>query len=365
MTRLALDLQSISHKQRSVRSTMAFVMLALVPGTITYALFIDSRILSNILIASLMGVALEALCLKLRARPLLPSLGDGSIIVACWLLMLCVPPTLPLWQITIGIITLVMLGKHLFGGLGHNPFNPAMVAYALLLVSFPVSMTHWRPGTHAWLTPPSSAQHAQATQVTGSDALNWDGLSGATVLDRLRDMKRTDGILPSAELLRTTNKDAQPNTTTTSPLTTKIANEWLMRSPWVWVNAAWLLGGLLLLGLRIISWHIPVAVLAAISVAYTVLNFSGANAIASALPTLFSGGILLGAFFIATDPVSAAASRQGQLLYSCGLGFLCVMIREYSAYPEGMAFAVLLMNICVPLIDYLSTGKSGNMGRRL
>ena len=288
--------------------------------------------------------------MRLRARPVRSSLGDGSILLAAWLLVLCLPPSLPSWQVILGTIVLVTLGKHVFGGLGQNPFNPAMVAYAFLLVSFPVTMTHWELNQN---NSDSSTTMTNLVTTLSSDTnselaeTTWDGVTGATALDRLRELKRNSSLTQQTPANRY-----------------EVAGDWIMHSPWLWTSIAWLLGGLYLLIARIITWHIPVSFLFAVGGLYTVASLLGSNMSLPVLPALLSGGIMLGAFFIATDPVSAAASRQGQIIYGLGIGILCVLIREFSVYPEGIAFAVLLMNMCVPLIDYFSTGKQGTLRSR-
>lgn len=367
MTRLDPDLASLQQRPRSVQFTMLSVMLALVPGTLLYALLVDGRVLTNILIAAAVGLLVEAVCLVLRRRPFMPTLADGSVLLACWLLALCVPPSLPLWQLALGAFTLVTLGKHLFGGLGHNPFNPAMVAYTLLLVSFPVTMTNWQTNASEQLAQASAVSLQHEHPVVARSAEDWDGVSGATVLDRLRAVKR-DSAMVSPDAVAS-GQDADSTAGNKAELaaslpSTSLMTSWFKHSPWMWVSLGWLAGGVLLWVLRIISWHIPVAVLGTIALLYTLSGLFGAGSVLTVMPVLLTGGITLGACFIATDPVSAPASRQGQLLYGAGIGLLCVVIREYSAYPEGFAFAVLLMNLCVPLIDHLSIGKGGNLIRR-
>lgn len=344
---------------------MSHVMLALVPGTAAYTWLIDPRILLNVALAVLVGLCVEALLLRLRHRPVQRTLHDGSIILAAWLLALCVPPSLPHWHLVIGVCILAGLGKHLFGGLGHNPFNPAMVAYAVLLVSFPVTMTAWPADSQqsakrevstsldavsastSTSTSASTAHSASAVtaisasaSVPGSgSAANWDAVTGATPLDRLRQLRLAP---PHAADIAYRDQAA----------------DIVLQSPWRWVNLCWLAGGLYLLLLRVISWHIPVAMLSTLAGLYAVQGLIDRSTAMPILAALQSGAILLGAFFIATDPVSAAASRIGKLIYAAGIGVFCFIIREFSSYPEGLAFAVLLMNIAVPLIDYLS-GSSG------
>ncbi len=300
---------------------MSQVMLALVPGTLLYAALISLEVLTNLLILVLSALVFEACLLTLRRRSVLSAWRDGSIILAAWLLALCLPPTLPAWQLIVGSLIMCTLGKHVFGGLGHNPFNPAMVAYALLLVSFPATMTEWQSSAHTH----TSIQQSE-----------WDSVTGATPLDQIRYIKRSPSL------------QAKPDTQT--QMTARV-----LSSPWVWINACWLFGGLYLLVRRIISWHIPVAILATLATLYLLSGIGTNAATLPVIPALFSGAIMLGAFFIATDPVSAASSHRGKLVYGFGIGLLCFIVREYSIYPEGFAFAVLLMNSCVPLIDRLFT----------
>jgi electron transport complex protein RnfD len=366
---MASNVQSVSfldRKKRSVRTTMLHVMAALVPGTVLYALLLDYRILANLAVAGIAALFCEYMCLRLRSRPVRASLSDGSILLAVWLLVLCLPPSLPAWQITVGAFVLVTLGKHVFGGLGQNPFNPAMVAYAFLLVSFPVTMTSWELAQNvSTLRATAAAIDTTVSPESSSDfstsTNNWDGVTGATALDRLRELKRNSSVsvipVDESESEDTTRADAKDVLRDRYEL----AGDWILSSPWVWTSLAWLLGGLYLLRARIITWHIPASVLFAISVFYAIANLVGSGMGLPIVPALLSGGIMLGAFFIATDPVSAAASRQGQIIYGLGIGLLVVIIREFSVYPEGVAFAVLLMNMCVPLIDYASTGKQGTL----
>lgn len=330
---------------------MAQVMVALLPGTALYAYLISTDVLSNIVIACLAALATEACILTLRGRKLLPALGDGSTLLAAWLLALCLPPSLPGGHVVIGAITMVALGKHLFGGLGHNPFNPAMVAYAVLLVSFPVTMTDW--------------QFESSYQSVNTPA--WDAVSSATPLDRLRELKLSSDLnTPDAgssasviDLMNTAEQHEQHEQL-------KNIEKQITRSVWGWLSASWLVGGLYLLAIRIISWHIPVSVLATLALIYTVMGFAESSILLSPISAMLSGSLIFGAFYIATDPVTAATSPLGKLIYGCGIGIFTFVIREYSVYPEGFAFAVLLMNMCVPLIDrtITSSARSGKLPNR-
>lgn len=344
----------------STGQIMLHVLVALLPGIVVYATWLDSRIVPNMIAACLSAVIAEALFLSLRNKALLPILKDGSILVAACLLTLCLPPSLPLWQLVLGVFIMAGLGKHVFGGLGHNPFNPAMVAYAVLLVSFPITMTDWQlSADKSFPADTSVAKLANIHSSNGAasripDSINtsnpgslkqWDGLSGATPLDSLR-------------AIRTVQAGSPDKSTRTNSYRSE-ARTLVMDSRWVWLSVTWLLGGCYLLALRIISWHTPASVLLTIALFYAATDLVGFAAL-PVTTALLSGAIMFGAFFIATDPVTAPASRRGQLIYGAGIGMLAFFIREYSVYPEGVAFAVLLMNITVPLIDHSLRGKHGN-----
>lgn len=351
MSGLTVDTASIAYKRRSVSSIMVHVMVALLPGITIYALYIDSRLLFNILIASTCALLFESVLVLLRRRAVLPVLKDASIVLAAILLVLSVPQSLPSWQLVFGVFVLCTLGKHIFGGLGHNPFNPAMVAYAVLIVSFPLTMTQWTED-NGLLDAPEIIKNAESSSVNDKGQLTeWDSLSGATPLDRLDTLKREAGISsPPVDASLTTPEQALS------------AADTILSSDWLILSVAWLAGGLYLLFMRIISWRIPVSVLATLWCLYALYPLSTSTPVLPATVALFSGAIMLGAFFIATDPVSAATSDKGKLVYGFGIAVLCFFIREFSAYPEGIAFAVLLMNMCVPLIDHAFTRNrfSGN-----
>ena len=318
---------------------MLHVLVALLPGIALYTLLIDSRLPGNLVLASVAALVFEAVLVAMRRRPVISCLKDTSIVVAAVLLVLSVPQGLPAWQLLFGVFILCTLGKHVFGGLGHNPFNPAMVAYAVLIVSFPLPMTQWTSASGLLDT----RQNLNDT-IEVSHQLDWNSVSSATPLDRLDTLKRS-----ARELLEEAGRSSESSLTLVDSNTPSMI---VLDSDWAWLSGAWLLGGLYLLFMRVISWHIPASVLGTLWIIYTVYGLGASAAVVPATVALLSGAIMLGAFFIATDPVSSAASNPGKLLYGAGIGALCFIIREFSDYPEGFAFAVLLMNICVPLIDH-------------
>jgi electron transport complex protein RnfD len=317
----------------SVTRVMGQVLLALVPGIAALVWFFGWGVLINIVIASTAALLAEAAVLSLRKRPVLPTLADLSALLTAVLLAIAVPPTLPWWLTVLGVVFAIVIAKQLYGGLGYNPFNPAMAGYVLLLVSFPLDMTRWLP-------PASLAQHVPSFM----DSLNiilhgnlptgvgWDALTGATPLDQMRtglDQNRMIGEIRQ------------------NPLWGSIG-----AVGWEWVAGMYLLGGLFLLWRRIISWHIPAGLLGGMFVIAGLFNMLDPNTHPAPLFHLFSGATMLGAFFIATDPVSAATTDRGKLIYGALIGVLVFLIRSYGGYPDAVAFAVLLMNMAAPTIDY-------------
>lgn len=311
-------------------SLMRWVIVATLPGIATMSYFFGLGVISNVLLAATFGVALEAALLHLRKRPIPVTLNDSSALLTGILLGVSLPPASPWWLIFVGMVAAIVVAKQLYGGLGHNPFNPAMVGYALLLVSFPTYMTLWAP-------PQALIPSDFWSQITGTlPTTQLDSLSGATPLDAF---KHKGGSLLASEFWAT------------NPLPEGTL------SAWRWVGLAWLAGGVLLLMKRIISWHIPIAMLGSVLVLATLFYLSDPSHFGSPLFHLLTGATLFGAFFIATDPASAASSRRGKLIYGAGIGALVMIIRTFGGYPDAVAFAVLLMNLCVPLLDIYSVPR--------
>lgn len=316
-----------------VDRVMLEVLLALVPGVLAMIWFFGWGVLINILLAVTVAVAAEASVMLLRRRPIRPAIGDYSAVVTAVLFAISVPPILPWWMTVLGMVFAIVLVKQLYGGIGYNPFNPAMAAYVFLLVSYPVAMT-------TWLAPNMLAEHAFSLIdsfrliFTGGlpVGLDWDAVSAATPLDAMRG--KLDQGLVIEEIRR-------------SPLWGDFGGR-----GWEWIANWFLLGGVYLLWRRIITWHIPVSMLAALGA--TAGAFWLIDPTTHPFPAfhLFSGAAILGAFFIATDPVSACTTRTGQLIFGASIGVLVFVIRTWGGYPDAVAFAVLLMNIAAPTIDH-------------
>jgi electron transport complex protein RnfD len=318
----------------SVGRVMRIVLYALVPTVALHVLFFGPGLLVQIALGTLTALAAEALALRLRGRPLAPFLTDGSALITAVLLALCLPPLSPWWLIVSGTAFAILLAKHLYGGLGTNPFNPAMVGYAVLLVSFPVQLLHWLPpAVQGMQRVDLSLGETLYTIFAGTlpDRLTWDAITSPTPLEALRTNLKMGMTMAEA------HSSAQ-------------FGQFGGRG-WQWINLATLAGGIALLATRVIRWHIPVAMLSALFVCASVMYAFDPGAYAGPLFHLTSGASLLGAFFIATDPVSAATSERGKLIYGGGIGVVTYVIRTWGGYPDGVAFAVLLLNFAVPLID--------------
>ncbi len=311
---------------------MLKVLLALVPGIIAYVWIYGGGILVTLTIATATALLAEAALLKIRQRPIQPFLMDMSAVVTAWLLALALPPLAPWWLIVVGTFFAIVVAKQLYGGLGYNPFNPAMVGYAVLLISFPLIMTKW-PAPLLLAQHPLSFMdqlHFIFTSTIPAD-IKVDAISSATPLDYLK-----------TQLMLKHDVDSISQAPVFGMFGAKGGEV---------VTAAYLFGGLYLLQQRIISWHLPTAFLAAL--AFISLGFYVIDPAHFANPLfhLMSGASMLCAFFIITDPVSGPTTPRGKLYFAAGVGLLTYVIRVYGGYPDGVAFAVLLMNMCVPLID--------------
>ncbi|MDZ7889213.1 MAG: RnfABCDGE type electron transport complex subunit D [Pseudomonas sp.] len=315
--------------QRTQR-VMLQVLLATVPAVLVLTWLFGIGTLVNLLWASLVALGCEAAILAIRKRPIAFYLKDGSALVTAVLLALALPPYAPWWLTLIAVGFAIIFGKQLYGGLGQNPFNPAMLGYVVVLISFPLPMTTW-PAPH------SVGMLAGIEHIWGLASLP-DGWSQATALDSLKLNKS----LTVDELW------AQ------NPAFGRFGGQGVE-----WVNLAFLLGGLYLLKQKLISWHAPVGMLAALAVMSLLFwNGSGSDSNGSPLFHLLTGATMLGAFFIVTDPVSGATSQLGRIIFGAGVGVLVYIIRTWGGYPDGMAFAVLLMNLSAPTIDYYSRPRT-------
>ncbi|WP_435051317.1 electron transport complex subunit RsxD [Actinobacillus suis] len=301
-------------------------------------------------IAISLAVVIEIALAKLRRKPTAFYVSDLSGLLTALILAMSIPPYAPYWIVVIGVSVALLLAKHVYGGLGQNLFNPAMVAYALLLVSFPVQMTGWLVPIDLLNEPPtlSDAISLVFSGVT-SDGFSVhqllgsvDGIAQATPLDSAKTSMQKLGVEGVLQ----------------SPIFSGMfANGWLQ------INLAFLAGGLLLIYKRIIHWQIPVAMLTMFALLSGLTDLLLPHTHLNVVSQLFSGAMMFGAFFIATDPVTASITPRGKLIFGGLIGLFVYLIRYYGNYPDAVAFSVLLANICVPLIDHYTQPRLYGTGR--
>ncbi|MDO5091658.1 MAG: RnfABCDGE type electron transport complex subunit D [Cardiobacteriaceae bacterium] len=297
----------------SSRRIMWTVAAALLPGIVALVILEGTRWLGNLAIAAIAATASEALILKIRAKPhIFTTASDGSALLTALLLALALPAATPAWLIAFAAAFAIVFGKQLYGGLGMNPFNPAMLGFAFALISFPaLTSQHFGeplPLSTLWQNP---------------DTI--DALSGVTTLDPVLNSQNAGEYRAAG-----------------------------IETPQFILQLCWLAGGIFLLIKRYIDWRIPTAVLLGIGLTGFLFGHYDPTKYLDPLVHLLAGASILGAFFIATDPVTAATTPRGRWIYGLLIGILTVCIRELGSYPDGVAFAVLLANATVPLLDPLT-----------
>lgn len=335
-----------THNQRQTARIMFIVTMATIPAIIVQTLFFGPGSLVQVILGILSALVAEALVLHLRKRPL-ATLGDNAALLTGLLLGISIPPLAPWWLVIVGTIFAIIFAKQLYGGLGHNPFNPAMVGYVVLLISFPVQMTSWLPPRELAATAPGLMDtlhaifigHTLAGDTMIQLRMGIDGISQATPLDTFKTGLRAGHSV-------------------TQLAQAPIYGGLLAGIGWQWINMAWLAGGLFLLFKGVIRWHIPVSFLLMLSVCALLGWWLMPEKCASPVMHLFSGATMIGAFFILTDPVTASTTPRGRLIFGALAGLLVWLIRSFGGYPDAVAFATLLANITVPLIDYFTRPRT-------
>ncbi len=336
-----------THASSSVQKTMVTVLLALIPATAfnIYLFGWPAILLFIITVGSC--VAVEAACLALADQPVKAVLGDYSAVLTGWLLAMSLPPWAPWWVGVLAAVFAIALAKHAFGGIGQNVFNPAMVGRTVLLVSFPVVMT-------AWVAPhPLFSSGAP-------------GLADAIAITFGGHMPDTVSAASALGYIKTELSRGIPVTQSMAQVPELMDMVLGYRAGSLGETSAILIlaGGLFLMFKRIISWHIPLSVMGGLFLMGAVFHAVDPARFASGTFHLMSGATFLGAFFIATDYVTSPVSKQGQLIFGIGCGVLIWIIRTFAGYPEGMAFAVLLMNGLAPIIDQYTRPRSFGRNRK-
>ncbi|WP_299794603.1 electron transport complex subunit RsxD [uncultured Shewanella sp.] len=337
---MAFKIASSPHLSRSFQtsSLMQRVMLCALPGIAVQCYFFGWGTMIQALLAMTIALLSEAAVLKLRKRHVAQTLKDNSALLTGLLIGIAIPPLAPWWITVIGTLFAIVIVKQLYGGLGHNIFNPAMAAYVMLLISFPVQMTSWVAPSVVASQPVDFFHSLQLIFIGASPAeisaykLGFDGVSMATPLDTLKT-------------------DLAMGLTTVESLTKTIFSDGYGVG-WFWVNLAYLAGGIVMLKLKVIRWHISAGILGALFICAAIGYLLNPDTLTGPLLHLFSGATMLAAFFIATDPVTAATSVKGRILFGALIGVLVYVIRTFGGYPDAFAFAILLGNLCAPFIDH-------------
>lgn len=317
-----------------VAAMMRHVLYALAPAAVVYTWFFGPGLLLNCVIASAVAIATETVALRLRGRPLRLFLTDGSAVVTAVLLAFALPPLLPWWVTAIGAAFAIGFAKHLYGGLGYNVFNPAMAGYLVVLISFPEHLT-------VWLPPQIGDLDYRALSLTETLRFTLSGqLPAGLAVDVITRATPLDVVKTELGNMRTISEI----------VINPVFGDFGGRG-WEWIGNFITFGGLWLLYKGIIRWQIPAAMLGSLLAVALLFYAADPEIHPSPLFHLYAGGTLLGAFFIATDPVSSCTTHRGRLIYGAGCGVLTFVIRTWGSFPDGVAFAVLLMNTAVPVID--------------
>ncbi|SBW07067.1 Electron transport complex protein RnfD [uncultured Alphaproteobacteria bacterium] len=324
-----------AHGGMSTPMLMAWVMIALTPATVFGLGLYGWPAIFLFAVTVAAAVAAEAACLRLAGKPL-AALGDGSAALSGWILALTLPPWAPWWIGAAGAAIAMIVGKHVFGGLGQNLFNPAMVARVALLISFPLEMTRYVPPRPIYADGAPGFADALAITFGFHGHVDMDAVSSASLLGHAKtELARG---LPLSETLGGFDP-------------TQLFLGFATGSMGETSAALLLLGGALLLALRIVSWHTPAALILGVLLPAAAAHAADPERFLSPLVHAFAASTVFGALFIATDLVTSPVTRAGQMIFGAGCGVLIFVIRTWGGYPEGMAFAILLMNAATPLID--------------
>lgn len=337
------------HIRRDTGQVMRLVILAMLPGILLQTWFFGWGTIIQICLAIMTAVVTEAAILEIRKRDFERAIKDNSAILTAMLLAVSIPPFAPWWVIVIGTFFAIALVKQLYGGLGFNLFNPAMAAYVMLLVSFPVQMTQWLP-------PNSLAQYGHDFMDALYAIFTGFSVEGFSLAQLQTDI---DGVTMATPLDTVKTALAQGLTYSESielPIFDSVISGVGVASSWI--SVGYLLGGLFLLKLKVINWHIPVSMLLGLFVCALLMSLVDGDLYPSSIFHLFNGSIMIGAFFIATDPVSASTTNKGRLIFGAAIGVWVYLIRSWGGYPDAVAFAVLIMNMAVPLIDYYTRPRT-------
>ena len=313
-----------AHSGDSVRRNMLLVILALLPAYVVSVLEFGIGALITAAISVAACVACEWLVGRFILKEKKTTIGDLSAVLTGLLLAFNLPSSIDWWIVVIGAVVAIGVGKMTFGGLGQNPFNPALVGRVFLLISFPVQMTTW-------------------PLAKGFETAYVDAETGATPLAILKSLVKDGDVSKLGDL--PSLQDAFLGA--------------MGGSLGEVCAAALILGGIFLICTRVITWHIPVSILATIALFAWIATPAHMDPHVFIAYELLTGGVMLGAFFMATDYVTSPMTGWGKIIFGVGIGLIVMVIRTWGAYPEGMSFAILIMNACVPLLNKIRPTRFG------
>ncbi len=305
------------YSGESTSKLMYGVILALLPAFLVSIWFFGIGVIIITCVAIISCISFEYLIQKYLLRQK-TTISDGSAMVTGILLAFCLPANIPVWMVILGSLVAIGIGKMSFGGLGNNPFNPALVGRVFLFISFPVKLTSWPLSGQAWMT-------------------YMDGTTGATPLAVMKEGLK--------------NKEAVSSIMTELPGYADMMLGKTGGSLGEIAAIALLAGFIFLLARKIITWHIPVTIILTVTIFTGILWLADPSSNADPVFHLLTGGLMLGAVFMATDYVTSPMNPKGMIIYGAGIGIITVVIRIFGAYPEGVQFAILIMNAFVPLIN--------------
>ncbi|MBR0458426.1 MAG: RnfABCDGE type electron transport complex subunit D [Victivallales bacterium] len=365
----------IHEPNSSVPRIMKLVLLALLPASLASIWVFGLRALWLILVTTVSAVAIEALCNRVMKQKL--TIGDCSAAVTGLLLALNLPPMVPTWVCIVGAAFAIILGKMVYGGLGYNPFNPALVGRIVLLLALPTIMTHWTkpvvPKTPTYVASAKleenasdAAKTAQAEVKKEAEDKKQGGFLQHFTWTREADAKTqaTPLAIQKQAPVQGVNKgyvvtSATPNKpfiqTNYTCMDLFLGN--IPGSIGETSKLAILIGGLFLLVLGLIRWQVPVFYIGTVAVISAIAHAVSPEAYSPALVEILSGGLFFGAFFMATDMVTSPLTKTGAIIFAIGCGVINSVIRLWGSYPEGVTFSILLMNALTPLIDKCTAGR--------
>jgi len=333
---------------------MRQVILAGTPAALISTWYFGYGVVLNLLVAVCFACAFEALALYMRRQPIWHHLADSSVLVTAMLFALSVPPGITWWMIALGIGFAVLLAKQVFGGLGQNPFNPAMAGYLFLLLTFPLEMSAWHV-SEAVIDPASGHSVLSLTSFREQLELLFPGLIYSSF--------DVDGLVMATPLIESKLASKSALISAWSKGQSLLARG--SETGWEWINVAYLFGGLYLITQRIITWHIPMSILATV-LGWSLFFYSPEQSAIVGTPYLhlFGSATMIGAFFIATDPVSAPTSNPARVVYGIIIGSCIYAVRVWGSYLDAIAIAVIFGNFLAPLLDHMLRPRIfGQVGR--